>query len=321
MSFHHLIGKMDRRSFLASLPSAISTAGMLVARPGTKEPPDEVPTHDHPFPANGPAWRRRGHIPVFDAHLHIPSEKGMHWQVHPVTPTPSTFVAYLEYCGVGRGVINSVRSQVAESAAEMIAGNREVLRYRDQHPNMLVPACIVMPQFLDESLRELEDWRKKYGCVWIGELCNYVSGFSYETPAFTEIMKQVKNLGMVIQIHTTDEEMAYLVSHFPDTKMVFPHMGTNAHIQKRVELLAPHPNCYFEIAGSGHDYLGGIEYAVQTLGADRVLFGSDLSINDPSGVIAVLDDAHLSDSDKEKVFHRNVEKILTGAGYDLGRHS
>ena len=46
-----------------------------------------------------------------------------------------------------------------------------------------------------------------------------------------------------------------------------------------------------------------------------MLFGSDFSINDPSGVVAVLDDALLPDRDKEKLFHANVERLLKLAGY------
>jgi predicted TIM-barrel fold metal-dependent hydrolase len=234
-----------------------------------------------------------------------------------VTPTGEQFVAYLEHCGVGRGIINAVRSQMATSATEMIAGNREVLRWRDRHPQQLVPACIIMPQYLDESLRELEDWRKKYGAVWVGELCNYVSGYHYDTPAFAEIMKKVTELGMVIQIHATDLEMEHLVRNYPDTTIVFPHMGAGARFERRVELIAGHRKSYLEIAAGGHDLLGGVEYAVHKLGADRVLFGSDFSINDPSGVVAMLDDALLPDRDKEKLFHGNVERILARAGYDL----
>src|SRR5262249_28963582 len=151
-------------------------------------------------------------------------------------------------------------------------------------------ACIVMPQYLDESLRELEDWRKRYGAVWVGELCNYVSGYRYDTPEFAQIMRKVTDLGMVIQIHASVPEMEHLVRHFPETTMVFPHMSAGARLEQRVELIKSHARSYLEIAAGGHDILGGIEYAVAKLGSDRVLFGSDFSINDPSGIIAVLDD-------------------------------
>src|SRR5262245_18964592 len=296
MSFFH--ETMGRRTFLERLPAVAGAVGVSVAEAQQPLPVE----HRHESPG-APIWRRRGHIPIFDAHLHVPSGGDVHWQVHPVTPTVDQFVAYLEVCGVSRGIGNAVRSQVATSAAEMIAGNREMLRWRDRKPGHFVPAGIVMPQYLHESLRELEDWRTKYGAVWIGELCNYFSGFRYDTPAFGEIMKKVAELGMIIHIHATNDEMAHLVGAYPDTTMVFAHMGGGARFLQRVELIGGHRRSYLEIAAGGHDTVGAIEYAVQKLGADRVLFGSDFSINDPSGIVAVADDALLPDRDKEKLFH------------------
>jgi len=228
-------------------------------------------------------------------------------------------MSYLDRCGVERGVINSVRSQLATSAAEMIAGNREVLRYADRYPGRLVPACIIMPQYVEESLREIEDWKNKYGCVWIGELCNYVSGYKYDTPDFARIMRLIRELKMVVQIHATNDEMSMLVERYPETTIVFAHLGFGDRMKQRVELVAAHPNCYMEISAGGHDYLGGVEYAVRHIGADRVLFGSDFSINDPSGIISVVDDALLSGKVKERLFHQNVETILSQAGYSLDR--
>lgn len=299
---------------------------MLAVAPAALKSP-AAPAHNHPHPhgqAAGtglpevPVWRHRGHVPVFDAHLHIPSADGeRHWQRHPVTPTVERFVHYLDHCGVERGIINSVRSQLAESPEEMVAGNREVLRWADRYPGRFAPACIIMPQYLEESLREIEDWRRKYGAVWIGELCNYVTGYRYDTAAFTEIMKLATELEMIVQIHARDEEMESLVRHFPRTTMVFPHMGVWEGLKRRVELIGGHPRSYLEISGTGHDTLGAVEYAVSRLGAERVLFGSDFSINDPSAVIAQLDDSRLTQEEKEKVFHRNLESLLRQAGYVL----
>jgi predicted TIM-barrel fold metal-dependent hydrolase len=309
MSFLDL-DSMERREFLKDISPLLWSAAALTQ--GNAAASSAV--------SSKPAWRRRGWIPVFDAHLHIPSNDGrQHWQVNPVTATGERFMSYLDQCGVERGVINSVRSQLATSAEEMIAGNREVLRYADRYPGRLVPACIIMPQYVEESLREIEDWKNKYGCVWIGELCNYVSGYKYDTPAFARIMQRIRELKMVVQIHATNDEMSMIVERYPETTIVFAHLGTGDRLKQRVALVAVHAKCYLEISAGGHDYLGGVEYAVREIGADRVLFGSDFSINDPSGVISVVDDALLPSSVKEKMFHKNVESILSRAGYSLDR--
>src|SRR5215471_5979737 len=51
---------------------------------------------------------------IFDAHLHCPSDAGEVWQWHPVTRTFEESAAYLDRSGVQKGIINSVRSQMAK---------------------------------------------------------------------------------------------------------------------------------------------------------------------------------------------------------------
>jgi predicted TIM-barrel fold metal-dependent hydrolase len=53
-----------------------------------------------------------------------------------------------------------------------------------------------------------------------------------------------------------------------------------------------------------------LEYAVKTIGPDRVLFGSDFSINDPSTVLVRIENAFLTEEQKEKVLAGNLEALL-----------
>jgi predicted TIM-barrel fold metal-dependent hydrolase len=50
------------------------------------------------------------------------------------------------------------------------------------------------------------------------------------------------------------------------------------------------------------------------IGADRVLYGSDFTINEPSGVIARVKNAFLTPQDREKILFRNVERLIAAAG-------
>jgi len=74
--------------------------------------------------------------------------------------------------------------------------------------------------------------------------------------------------------------------------------------------VAKHANCYLDTSGYGHDRMGMLEYAVKTIGPDRVLFGSDFSINDPATVLARIHNAFLTDEQKAKVLAGNLEALL-----------
>ncbi len=250
---------------------------------------------------------------VFDAHLHCPSESGEVWQWYPVTRTFEEFARYLDRTGVERGIINSVRCQLAKSPSEFIAGNREVARYVEKYKGRFLGACVVNPLFIDEALREIEDCRKQLGFVWVGELCNYTVPYQYTVKEFELLVEQVVKLNMVLDVHTELEEMEYIVQKFPQATIVFPHFGDSHeydHIFKRIELIARNKNCYLDTSGYGHDRVGMLEYAVKTIGADRVLFGSDFSINDPSTVIGRVESSFLTDEQKRKIFSDNLQALL-----------
>jgi predicted TIM-barrel fold metal-dependent hydrolase len=135
-------------------------------------------------------------------------------------------------------------------------------------------------------------------------------------PAFEKadlLVEQVVKLGMVLDVHTEHEEIDYIVDKFKEATIVFPHFGDEKeydHIFKRIDLVAKHPNCYMDTSGYGHDRMGILEYAVKTIGPDRVLFGSDFSINDPSTVIARVENSFLTEEQKRKVLSGNLEALL-----------
>ena len=265
-------------------------------------------------PITGPvqaATRRE----IFDAHLHIPSDNGENFQWQLVTRNMSEFVAYLDKCGVQRGVISSSWSNKAQMPEDYRNGNSEVARYVEKYKGRFRGSCVVTPFRIDEALREIERCRKELGFVWLGEFCNYMTGYSYRTPEWAQVMKLATELNLVIQIHTNTGEMQYLAENFPETTIVFPHLGgSRDDIFARIAIVAKHRNTHMELSGSGHERVGIVERAVREIGADRVLYGSDFTINEPAGVIARVKNAFLTPADREKILFRNVERLLARAG-------
>ena len=307
--FHQHPPALPRRRFVFFGMLAPAAAAPVVARAQQKAAiPKSPPSAKVPGRKAATHPRR-----VFDAHLHCPSENGETWQWHPVTPTFKEFAAYLDRTGVQRGIINSVRSHLAKTATEFVAGNREVARYVEKYKGRFLGACVVNPLLIDETLREMEECRKQLGMVWVGELCNYTVPYQYTIKEFEQLVEQAVKLNMVLDVHTELEEMEYIIQKFPQATLVFPHFGDGheyQHIFRRIDLVAQHPNCYLDTSGSGHDRMGMLEYAVQRIGPERVLFGSDFSINDPGSVIARVENSFLTEEQKEQVLSRNLEALL-----------
>jgi len=255
------------------------------------------------------AETRRG---IFDAHLHIPSDNGENFQWYQVTRNMPEFVAYLERCGVKRGVISSSWSNKAQTPEDYRQGNREVAKYVDKYKGRFRGSCVVTPFRIDEALREIEHCAKEYGFRWLGEFCNYMTGYKYDTPDWAQVMKLAARLKLVIQIHTNTQEMQQLAENFPENTIVFPHFGGSLKdISARFEIVAKHTNCYMDLSGSGIERVGILEKAVKEIGSDRLLYGSDFTINEPSAVIVRVENAFLTAEDREKILYRNVERLLS----------
>jgi len=265
-----------------------------------------------PLTGEAQAESRRG---IFDAHLHIPSGNGENFQWHLVTRNMTEFVGYLDKCGVRRCVISSSWSNKAQTPEDYRSGNTEVAKYVDKYKGRFRGSCVITPFRIDEALLEIERCHKQRGFVWLGEFCNYMTGYSYRTPEWSQVMKLATELNLVVQIHTNTAEMQYLAENFPETTIVFPHLGGNRDdIFARIGIVAKNKNTHIELSGSGHERVGIIEKAVEEIGADRVLYGSDFTINEPAGVIARVKNAFLTAEDREKILFRNVERLLARAG-------
>ncbi len=317
MSYFHDHPHPQRRQILKktfTFLGALAPASRFVRTAQAQQPPAPARPPAMRMPATAPESRKTAEpYATFDAHLHCPSESGHVWQWHPVTKTFDEFVSYLDRTGVQRGIINSVRCQEAKTAAEFIAGNREVARYVEKYKGRFLGAAVVNPLFIDEALREIEDCRKQLGFVWVGELCNYQVPFQYTIKEFELLVEQTVKMNMVLDVHTDLEEMEFIIQKFPRATIVFPHFGDgheSQNIFKRIDLVARNANCYLDTSGRGHERMGMLEYAIGSIGADRVLFGSDFSINDPSTVMARIRNSFLTDEQKRKVFAGNLEGLL-----------
>ena len=251
-------------------------------------------------------------LQIFDCHLHCPAEKGEKWQWYKVTNSFEDFVNYLDKTGVQRGIINSQRS-FGTKPEEFIAGNREVARYVEKYKGRFIGACVVNPLYIEESLKEIEYCHNQLGFVWVGELCNYMVPYMYSIREFEMLVEQVIKLNMVLALHTEQGELEYVAQKFPQATIAFAHFGDDHEyddIFRRIDTVAKNPNFYLDTSGYGHDRVGVLEYAVKTIGPDRILFGSDFSINDPGTVIARIRNSFLTMEQKQKILSGNLLGLL-----------
>ena len=97
---------------------------------------------------------------------------------------------------------------------------------------------------------------------------------------------------------------------YPDVTLVFAHSGGRwGGLQAAAKIGRECPNTYFDIAGDIWN-VDVVNYLVENVGEDRVLWGSDYSMIEQRPMLGVLLGADLPLSVKKKIFRENAMRLF-----------
>jgi len=179
--------------------------------------------------------------------------------------------------------------------------------------------CFLNPGYARESLGEIER------CIVDGGMIGIKLYHQYRIcdPALTPVMQRAAELHVPVLMHAgkgrdteTKIQQPRLsdASHFvraaamfPETMLIEAHIGGGGDWEWCLRHLEDRPpNLYLDISGTVID-AGIVDKAVAAIGLDRVLFATDISMEE--GVGKVLD-ADLTEEQRERIFARNMKDIL-----------
>jgi predicted TIM-barrel fold metal-dependent hydrolase len=196
--------------------------------------------------------------------------------------------------------------------------NDDVIALMRRHPERVEGLCYVNPLLGEAALRELDRCVREHGMVglklWVAARCS--------DPRLDPLLERCAQYGIPALQHTwlkstgnlpgesTPMDLAALARRHPRATLIMAHSGGDWEVGYRC---ARHlDNVYFDVSG-GEANSGGIERAVDLVGADRVLFGSDLPLRSMSSQLSKVLGARIPDDAKEKILYRNAAGILERA--------
>ena len=204
--------------------------------------------------------------------------------------------------------------------------NDYILDAVKRYPDRLIGFCCLDPAHPDaaaEAERCLEA-----GMSGLGELAFYDSGFTPKAlDQLAPLMALCHGADLPVLIHTNEpvghsypgkspmtlRELYQLIRTFPDNKIVLAHWGGGIffyHLMKK-EVKNALANVYVDTAASPYLYDVDIyRLAVELLGADKILFGSDYPLLKPDRYFAQLRESGLSPSDVEQVSGLAAGRLL-----------
>lgn len=252
---------------------------------------------------------------VIDSHAHL----GV-W--HRLAGRPETLLRLADAAGIDRLCVSSAWA----IAYEPDEGNRQVADAVQRWPDRFI-GYYAMPSahYAAQALRELPVLVRDYGLRGLKVYTRYQTfngtltwtGVTLTEPSMWPLFELVADLGVPLLAHAAPQEFEIVAERLPTLKLIVAHMGDTAQgsgdYHRTIDAARRYPNLYMDTCGSMVN-LTLVEDAVAALGPERVLFGTDLPLFEPSAQLAKVTGARISDDAKRLILGGNIKRLLGAVG-------
>jgi uncharacterized protein len=205
---------------------------------------------------------------------------------------------------------------------EMVEGNNQVREAMAQFPARFFGYANVPSADLgSEAVDEIDARVVRDGFRGVGEIITYT--YSDQAAATGEnwlkIYRKAADHRVPILAHQKTAALELIADAVPGAVILMAHMGNGdreGDWREAIRAARRHPNLYLETCSSTVDD-GLIEMAVETVGAERVVFGSDLPLLNPHVQLAKVVGARIDDDAKRKILGGNMARLLGLTEQDL----
>ncbi len=253
---------------------------------------------------------RKMPLPIIDAHTHMGPNYGTFMSM----ATMDEMVELMDKENIEM-IFCAPHSSLFDPAAE----DKELKEAMVKYPGRILGYYTFNPNYSEQFAAHMDDVLNVPGYIGFKFLPTYhrypIDGENYR-PALEFANKHKK----VILIHTWGNNDPHngprhidkAAGEYPDALFIMGHSAPG-ELDQAIEVALKHPNVYLDLCDI-HRHSGIVDKMVEAVGADRVLFGTDLPWYDPAyGVGSVLF-SHISDEDKYKVLYENAKKLAIKCG-------
>ncbi len=213
------------------------------------------------------------------------------------------------------GIDKAVALAIATNEKQQRSVNDFII---SQECNEIIPFGSVFPDAPD-AIEELERI-SALGVKGI-KLHPEYQQFFVDDEKMKPLYKKISELGLIVLFHAGEDfgypapyhatpERLRNAAKWIDSPMVCAHWGASCMGEDVLKYLCDIP-VYFDTAfGYGTMPKDRAQRILEKKGADYILFGSDCPWHSPSWDVRMIESLDVSESDKEKIYHLNAEKLL-----------
>src|SRR5438067_5698839 len=255
------------------------------------------------------------HFRIWDVHSHLHSVPG-----NAPEERMTALIQFADRLGIERLLLSQGYSaDLLPNPAQLREENDRVMRAVRRFPNRAYGSVYLSPSYVDFSLQEFDRCVRDGPMIGVGELevdkrCN--------APELDAIVERAVAMKAPILQHTwlktggnepgesSPYDLVELARRHPDANFICAHTGGDW--ERGIRILRNTKNICAEIAGFDPT-AGVVEMAVRELGAERVVYGSDVGGRSFASQLAKVMGADIPDSAKELVLGGNLRRLFTPA--------
>ena len=241
---------------------------------------------------------------VIDIHAHIWGNR--------VAESKSQLLKAIDVHNIDKVYISALQSLFPDKE-EIAYLNAETYKFMQEQPGRIGGAVYLNPTHdntMDVLQRACEEQGFEMIKLWASTLA--------DDPSVDPIMDYAEKIGVPVMMHaltdsvkqhptcSTGVHVANIARRHPKTKMLMAHLGSACC--HGIPAIAQLPNVWCDFSGPsfhGED----INYTVEKIGAERLLFGTDMPGPYLTNYGQVMG-ADLTDEQRELIFYKNAQKLL-----------
>lgn len=241
---------------------------------------------------------RKLDIPVFDAHSHVGT-----WALYDMISLED-HIGEMDRLGVRLAAVSGMTA----ISGEISRGNDHVTDAIRRYPGRFIGYIHVSARYPEAMLPELH---RCYDTGHFRGIKVYQVGIGYDDPLFETTWNFAEEHRLPVLAHTWGGPggLEGPAKRHPGVAFMMAHSGADGNYAPYLNAAQTAPNLYLDLTYS-REYANMIQHFVETVGAERVVWGADAPLFSMAQQLCKVLFARISDEDKKKILYENAARLF-----------
>jgi predicted TIM-barrel fold metal-dependent hydrolase len=246
---------------------------------------------------------------IIDAHAHM----GPWHNFHIPHNDARGMVERMDQLGI-RTCISSPHLAIGPDYRE---GNRQVMAAADEYPERIVPYVTINPNYPEAEVREeIERWHA-LGRIKAFKIHPACHAYKVDGPGYAPMFEYAREHSLPVLSHSWAGDskagatlLSRMAGEMPNVTFIVGHAASSwSMIDEACREAREKENVVLDLTGSQLLYLA-LETMVERVGAEKILFGTDIPFIDPAPGLGRMLAARIADDERRAILGLNARRVF-----------